>query len=161
VTQESPNPVPSSRCREMVQCQILYDGLDNQTETLLETMCQGRFLQKDENQDWDLFEDLAEKTLQWEPTSEKPRKSQSMASKGGFLSLESSITTEAKIITLMRRIEALKTKEPSKVNQINPPSIHNPGCSYYKAPNHVFKECSVFQTHQVQLEHMNVAYSRP
>jgi len=55
------------------QCQILYDGLHYQTKTLLETMCQGGFLQKDENHGWDLFEDLAEKTLQWEPTSEKPR----------------------------------------------------------------------------------------
>ena len=34
-------------------------------------MCQGGFLQKNENQGWDLFEDLTEKTLQWEPTSEK------------------------------------------------------------------------------------------
>ena len=71
-------------------------------------MCQGRFLQKDENQGWDLFKDLAEKTLQWEPASEKSRNSQSIASKGGFLSLESSITAEAKIATLMRRIEALE-----------------------------------------------------
>jgi len=44
-------------------------------KTLLETMCQGEFLQKDENQDWDLFEDLVEKTLQWEPASKKPRNS--------------------------------------------------------------------------------------
>ena len=31
------------------QCQILYDSLDYQTKILLEMMCQGRFLQKDEN----------------------------------------------------------------------------------------------------------------
>ena len=28
-------------------------------------MCQGRFLQKDENEGWDLYENLAEKTIQW------------------------------------------------------------------------------------------------
>jgi len=61
-------------------------------------------LQKYENQGWDLFEDLAKKTLQWEPTSKKPRDSQSITSKGGLLSLESFITAEAKIATLMRRI---------------------------------------------------------
>jgi len=97
---------------------------------MLETMCQGGFLQKDENQGWDLFENLAEKTLQWEPTSEKPRNSQSIASKGGLLSLESSIAAESKIATMMRRIEALEIKEPANVSQINPPPIHNPGCSY-------------------------------
>ena len=32
------------------QCQVLYDALDYQTMTLLETMCQGGSLQKDENQ---------------------------------------------------------------------------------------------------------------
>jgi len=40
-------------------------------------------LQKDENQGWNLFEDLAEKTLQWEPTSKKSRNSQSIASQEG------------------------------------------------------------------------------
>ena len=43
------------------QCQILYDGLDYQTKTLLETMCQGEFLKKDEDQCWDLYEALAGK----------------------------------------------------------------------------------------------------
>ena len=60
----------------------------------------GGFLQKDENQGYDLFEDLAEKIFQWEPTSEKPKNSQFIASKGRFLSLESSIAAEAKIATL-------------------------------------------------------------
>ena len=32
------------------QYQILYDGLDYQTKTFLEAMCQGGLLQKDENQ---------------------------------------------------------------------------------------------------------------
>ena len=64
-------------------------------------------MRKDENQGWDLFEDLAEKPLQWESTSEKPRNSQPIASKVGLLSLESSIAMEAKIATLMRRIKAL------------------------------------------------------
>ena len=61
----------------------------------------------------------------------------------------------------MRRIEALEIKEPAKVNQINPPQIHNPGRSYCQAPNHIFKECTVFQIHQLPPEHMNAAYSRP
>ena len=87
-----------------------------QIKTLLETICQGGFSQKDENKGWDLFENLAEKILQWEPTSEKPKNSQSIASKVGFLSLESFIATETKNATLMRRIEAIETNEPAKVN---------------------------------------------
>ena len=76
-----------------------------------------------------MFEDLAEKTLQWELASEKPRNSQSIASKEGLLSLKSSIA--AKIGTLMSRIEALEIKEPANVIHINQPPIYNPGCSYY------------------------------
>jgi len=92
-------------------------------------MCQVRFLQKDENQSWDLFEDLSEKTIQWEPSPEKLRNSQSIASRGGLLSIESLITAEAKIATLMRRTEALKVKEPVVAYQVNPSQIHNLGCT--------------------------------
>jgi len=71
---------------------------------------------------------------------------QSIALRGGLISLQSSIAAEAKIATLMRRIEALETKEPANVNQINPPPIHSSGCSYYQTPNHIFEECLIFQT---------------
>jgi len=60
----------------------------------------------------------------------------------------------------MRRIEALEIKDLANINQINPLPIHNPGYSYYQAPNHVFEECPVFQTYHVPPEHMNAAYSR-
>ena len=66
----------------MGQCQVLYDGLDYQMKTLLEIMCQGGFFQKDKNRGWDLFEDLAKKTIQWEPSPKKPRNSQSITSRG-------------------------------------------------------------------------------
>ena len=63
----------------------------------LETMCQGGFLQKDENEWWDLYENLTEKTIQWEPTSENSRNSNYISSKGDLHSIESSITNEAKL----------------------------------------------------------------
>ena len=75
---------------------LRWFGLSN--ENLVRNHVSGGFLQKDENQGLNLFEDLAEKILQWETTSEKPRNSQFIASKGGLLSLESSIVVEAKIV---------------------------------------------------------------
>ena len=92
------------------QCQILYDGLDYSTKTLLETMCQGGFLQKDENEGWDLYKNLAKKTIQWESTSETSRNSNSISSKGGLHSIKSSIANEAKLANLARKLEALETK---------------------------------------------------
>ena len=83
-------------------------------------MCQEGFLQKDENEGWDLYENLAEKTIQWEPTSESSRNSNSISSKKGLHSIESSIAAKARIANIARRLEVLETKEPSPVNQVNP-----------------------------------------
>ena len=106
-------------------------------------MCQGEFLKKDENQGWD-FEALAEKTIQWESCPEKPNPT---TSKTGIHSIESSIAAETKITQLMKRIELLKAREPTAVNQVNPPPVINPGCTYCHALNHLFKECPVYQAH--------------
>ena len=95
----------SHRIEKWRQCQFLYDELDYQTKTLLETMCQGKFLKKDEKQGWDLFEALAEKIIQWESC---PEKHNPTTSKTGMHSIESSIAAEAKITQLMKRIELLE-----------------------------------------------------
>ena len=118
--QRPPCLMSSSWNREMATMPNSLDGLDYPTKTLLETMCQGGFLKKDENEGWDLYEDLAEKTIQWEPTSENFRNSYSIPSKGGLHSIELSISNEARIVNLERKLEALKTKEPSPVNQVCP-----------------------------------------
>jgi len=77
-------------------------------------------LQKNKNEGWDLFENLVEKTIQWEPTNENSRNSNSISSKGCLHSIESSIAAEAKIENLARRLKALATKEPVSVNQVSP-----------------------------------------
>jgi len=45
-------------------CQIIYKGLDQATWTMVESICQGGFLNKSEKEFWDLLEELAKKTLQ-------------------------------------------------------------------------------------------------
>ena len=44
-------------------CQIVYEGLDQQTRTMLESMCQGGFLSKNPTAAWEFLEDLAKKTI--------------------------------------------------------------------------------------------------
>ena len=88
---------------------------------------------------------LAEKTIQWEPTSKTSRNPNSISSKGGLHSIESSIANEAKLANLVRRLEALETKEPSPVNQVSPNQFPTPGCTYCQAMNHVFEECLCFR----------------
>ena len=105
-------------------------------------MCQGKFLKKDENQGWDLFEALAEKTIQWESC---PEKTNPTTSRTAIHSSEFSITAEIKITQLMKRLELLKAREPNLVNRVNPTPVINPGCTYCHALNHLFEECSVYQ----------------
>ena len=50
-------------------CQIVYEGVDFNTKTMLESMCQGEFMQKNEDDAWTFLEDLSEKTTQWESTN--------------------------------------------------------------------------------------------
>jgi len=45
-------------------CQIVYEGLDQQTTTMVESMCQGDFLFKGPVAVWEFPEDLFEKTMQ-------------------------------------------------------------------------------------------------
>ena len=61
---------------------------------LLETMCQGEFLKKDEEQGWDLYEVLSEKIIEWESC---PEKTNPITFRTGIHSIESSIAAETKI----------------------------------------------------------------
>ena len=73
-------------------------------------MCQGRFLKKDEHEGWKIYEDLAEKTIQWEPTSDKSKNNNPTSSKGDIYSIETSIAADAKFASVMQRLDALETK---------------------------------------------------
>jgi len=118
------------------------------------------FLQKNEYQGWDLYEDLAEKIIQWEPTPEKFKNTNPISSKGGLHSIESSIATEARISNLAKRLKLLKTKELILVNQVSPNQIPNSVCTYCQAMNHVFEEYPIFHAQQMLPEPMNVAFLR-
>jgi len=122
-------------------------------------MCQGGFLKKNEDEWWLLYEDLADKTIQWEPTPKKFRTNDPSSFNGGVHSIEANIATEAKLAAVMRRLEALETKEPVSVNQVN--QTPSAGCTYCQAMNHVFEKCPVFLAHQILLKNMNTVFTRP
>lgn len=46
-------------------CQIVYDGLNNDSRVLLELMCQGNLLEQEHNAAWQSLKNLAEIFLQW------------------------------------------------------------------------------------------------
>ena len=79
-----------------------------------------------EDDAWKFLEETAEKTMQWEEFNEK---SLTPTSKGNIYSIENSIASEAKIVALMRRIEALEVKRTppqlDHINQLSAPSCFN------------------------------------
>ncbi|XP_074342937.1 uncharacterized protein LOC141680673 [Apium graveolens] len=115
-------------------CKIVYEALDSSTTALLESMCQGKFMEKDEDQGWEFFEELAEKTMLWESTREPNREPSkhnetvgSLANKGLHL-VGNSIATEAKLATLPRRLEALETSNaPSQASMCANYNSHSHG----------------------------------
>jgi len=99
--------------------------------------------------------------IKWESCLEKYRNQNLTSSKRGLHSIESSIAAEPMIAHLMRRLELLEAKEPVLVNQVSPPQVSTPGCTYYQAMNHVFEECLVFLADQMLPNHMNAVFSWP
>ena len=65
---------------------------------------------KNETEGWALYEDLADKTIHWQPNPEKVKSNDSIASKGGAYSIEDHIAHEAKLTSMMRKIESLEIK---------------------------------------------------
>jgi len=56
------------------------------------------FLKKNEDEGRKIYEDLAEKTIQWESTPNKYRNSNPISSKGGLHFIETSIVAKAKLV---------------------------------------------------------------
>ncbi|XP_074376981.1 uncharacterized protein LOC141718498 [Apium graveolens] len=90
-------------------------------------------MEKDEDQGWEFFEELAEKTMLWESTREPNRELSkrnetlgSIANKGLYL-VGNYIAIEAKLATLTRRLEALETNNaPSQASM----------CANYNSNSH-------------------------
>ena len=84
----------------MVTLPSFYVGLEYQMKTLLESICQGGFLKKNEDEDG-YYMKIWLIIIQWEPTLEKFRTNDPNSSKGGVHSIEANIATEAKLAAIM------------------------------------------------------------
>jgi len=58
-------------------------------------------LKKDKYEGWEIYEELDEKTLQWEPSIEESRNPNSISFKRGLHSIEDSIAIETKLANVM------------------------------------------------------------
>ena len=78
-------------------------------------------------------------TMQWEEFT-KRSSTITPTLRGGVRSIENSIAAKAKVVVLIRRIEALELKgTPPQLDHIN--QISAPSCFNCHSPNHVLKDC--------------------
>ena len=129
-------------------CQIIYEGMDYSTRTMVESMCQGEFMSKRDNDAWQFLEDLADKSMQWETTRETERTNP----KGGIHQVETSWATEAKIDAMAKRLEQLEL-ERERGNQVNQVMA---SCTFCTG-NHVAEECPHLNP---QMENVNATFQR-
>ncbi|XP_026378448.1 uncharacterized protein LOC113272869 [Papaver somniferum] len=73
-------------------------------------MCNGKFIDKSAAESWDFLHEVAEKTQQWE-SDRAPRKS---TIRGNVHKIESDFEGNAKIASLVRRVEALELEKSVK-----------------------------------------------
>ncbi|XP_074374323.1 uncharacterized protein LOC141714722 [Apium graveolens] len=106
-------------------------------------------MDKNEEEAWQYFEALAEKTVLWESTKEPNPESE--ISKGLYV-VGNSIATSAKLATLTRRLEALEINNVSSQFLI---------CANYSSPNHVIDNCPEIEqvNAMFQLSVMNDPYT--
>ncbi|PKA55602.1 hypothetical protein AXF42_Ash006804 [Apostasia shenzhenica] len=137
-------------------CQILYEGMDYSTRTMVESICQGEFLAKNVDEAWDFLEELADKSLQWETTREQPSLASKISSKGGIYTVPETQLLEAKIAAIDQQLRSLNIQQNQNQNLIAS------SCSYCHALNHTLSSCPSFANQlSVEPEQANLAYARP
>ena len=90
----------------------MYEGLDQQTRIMLESMCQGRFLSKSPNTARKFLEDLAEKTMQWETTRDDSLSFRIASGKGGMHAVFDLSHIESRFTALENQLKGLIIQQP-------------------------------------------------
>ena len=97
--------------------QILYEGLNYSTRTMVESMCAGQLSNKNARDAWNFLGDVAEKSMQWETVRalEVP-----IPTKGGIFPNFQGPDIDTKLSSVIRRLEALELRPTSKtVNEVS------------------------------------------
>ena len=96
----------------------LYEGMSPLMKQLLETMCGGDFMNKNPDEAFQFFDYVVEVSRSWEEpiVKEPPRDRIGNKTKAsGVYALPESLDVQAKITTIIRRLDDLEAKKVQKV----------------------------------------------
>ncbi|RZC57951.1 hypothetical protein C5167_005246 [Papaver somniferum] len=103
---------------KMKLVQIIYDGLDYSTKTMVESMCAGEFTSKNVDAAFTFLEVIAEKSQQWESCVEPPKRL--LVNRSSTNVVDTSFGTDLKFAALSRRLEALELNQSKHRSLVEP-----------------------------------------
>ncbi|RVW62120.1 Retrovirus-related Pol polyprotein from transposon 17.6 [Vitis vinifera] len=99
-----------------------YEGMAPPMKQLLETMCGGDFMNKNPDEAFQFLDYVAEVSRSWdEPIVKEPSRDRTMnrARASGVYTLPEGLDVQAKLATVMRRLDDLETKGVQEVQIVN------------------------------------------
>ncbi|XP_042991370.1 uncharacterized protein LOC122318232, partial [Carya illinoinensis] len=143
---------------------FFYEGLTSQMRQFVEMMCNGDFLNKDPDDAWDYFDQLAENAQSWDNTDRSDRSNKpklSAMSQEGIYVLKGTDDVNARIASLTRKVEAMELR---KVNPVKASEKEEENCGICEISGHLTQDCPTIPAFKEVLhEQANVmnSYRRP
>ena len=136
-----------------------YDGMSPAMKQLLETMCGGDFLSKNQDEAMDFLNYVAETSKAWDEPNprEADRMRPSATKRGGIYSLTEDVELKAKLSILARRVEELEGKRLHEVQAVTEVPSQTKPCFNCQSTGHPGEHCSIAPSvRDLMAEHANV-----
>ena len=111
--------------------QSFYDGLSDKNRQMIDSSCGGTFMLKSEDEEWRLFDTLAENSLHHASSSHSDRATPSIQKKAGVLEIGPSTALQCKVDMIAQKLDQLLSG-PSTTQQV---------CTLCASPAHEITEC--------------------
>ena len=136
-----------------------YDGMSPAMKQLLETMCGGDFLSKNQDEAMDFLNYVAETSKAWDEQNprEADRMRPSATKRGGIYSLTEDVELKAKLSILARRVEELEGKRLHEVQAVTEVPSQTKPCFNCQSTGHPGEHCPIAPSvRDLMAEHANV-----
>ena len=93
---------------------FFYEGLTFQMRQFVEMMCNRKFLDKDPENAWDYFDQLAKNAQFWDNSDQSTKTKASPSFHGGMHVVRENNDVSARLANLTRKVEAMELKKGGK-----------------------------------------------
>ena len=141
----------------LVSC--FYDGISPSMKQLLETICGGDFLSKNQEEALDFLNYVAEASKGWDEPNIRGMEGMrpQSSTRGGMYSLPEDMDMKAKLSTLARRLEELEMRNQHEVQAVTEIPVPNQPCFICLSTEHLGEQCLiVLAMREMLVEQANV-----